>query len=356
MSTRLVPAILSGGSGTRLWPLSTDAEPKQFHALASDLTMIQDTALRLAAGHADLEVLAPLVIGNRRHGDLIESQLAQAGVAPAAVILEPFGRNSAAAAAISALWADETAPGALVLLMSADHVIPDTEGFAATVARAASAAAEHIVIFGVEPTRPETGYGYIQSGEALGAGVSRVVRFAEKPDLVTAQAYIAGGDYLWNAGIFLFSPAVFLAEMDRHAPDVAAASRAAYAAARRQGAAISLEEPSFGAVPSISLDYALMEKTAKAAVTPIGVDWADVGSWSELWRMGPQDADGNLARGDASLIDTTDCIVWSKGVHVGTIGVSDLIIVATENAVIVLPKSRAQEVKALVERFKAARK
>jgi len=315
--------------------------------------MIQDTVRRLAAGSDGLEVLSPLIIGNRRHEALIEDQMAAIGVAPAGVVLEPFGRNSAAAAAMAALLALEIDQGALVLLMSADALIADPEAFAATIARSCAAAAENIVLFGVEPTGPETGFGYIQAGDPLGAGVSRVKRFAEKPDLATAQAYLDSGDYLWNAGIFLYSPQVFMAELDLHAPEVANASRAAFAAATRRGRVVELDEEVFAKTPSISVDYAVMEKTARAAVAPLGTAWADIGSWSELWRLGPHTAEGNVTRGDPLLIDTRDCVVWSQGRTVGAVGVSDLIIVATDDAVIVLPKSRAQDVKLLVEQLKA---
>lgn len=354
MTIRLIPAVLSGGSGTRLWPLSTEAMPKQFHALGSHETMIQATVRRLAAGTEGLDVLAPLVIGNRRHGAMIEQQLGAVGVTPGGVVLEPFGRNSAAAAGIAALLAQEIDPGALVLLMSADAMIEDSEGFARTIARAAPVALDdHIVLFGVEPTHPETGYGYIQAGEPIAAGVSRVQRFAEKPNATTAQAYIDSGDYLWNAGIFLFSPAMFLRELDAHAPDVASACRHAFATARRRGTVVDLDDDAFARVPSISVDYAVMERTARAAVTPIGVPWADIGSWSELWRLSPRSEQGNVARGETVIIETTDSVVWSQGRTVGVIGVADLIIVATEDAVIVLPKHRAQDVKLLVEQVKA---
>jgi mannose-1-phosphate guanylyltransferase/mannose-6-phosphate isomerase len=349
---KLIPAVMSGGSGTRLWPLSTDKKPKQFHALGSHRSLIQDSILRLQAAPG-LEVCDPILICNRRHCDDVEAQLHSLGRAAASLVLEPFGRNTAAVAAIAALLAEAQDPDAMVLLMPADHVIEDSAGFSATVAAAASAAREHIVTFGVEPTAPETGYGYIEGGEVIQGAVRKVVRFAEKPDLKTAEGYLATGRYLWNAGIFLFSPAVLLAEMQRHAPDVMTASRLSLDKARRTGAVIDLDETAFAACPSISIDYALMERTDRAAVAPIGVDWADVGSWSELWRLGPRDEAGNYVHGDALLIDTTDTLVWADSKLVGAIGVSDLIIVQTEDAVIILPKSRAQDVKLLVEQVKA---
>jgi mannose-1-phosphate guanylyltransferase/mannose-6-phosphate isomerase len=354
VSLKLIPAVMSGGSGTRLWPLSTDDAPKQFHALGSDQTLIQDSIERLVAVPG-LQPMDPILICNRRHADVVDRQLAQMGRTAAAVVLEPFGRNTAAVAAIAALLGRETDPDALVLLMPADHVIADTQAFSATIARASPVARTHIVVFGVEPTAPETGYGYIESGETIDGAVRRVVRFAEKPDMETAKAYLAGRRHLWNAGIFLFSPAVLLGEMERFAPEVLEASRQSLGKARRAGSVVDLDETAFAACPSISIDYALMEKTDRAAVAPIGADWADVGSWSELWRLGPHDERDNFVHGDALLIDTDDTLVWADSKTVGVIGVKDLIIVQTEEAVIVLPKSRAQDVKLLVEQVKARR-
>jgi mannose-1-phosphate guanylyltransferase / mannose-6-phosphate isomerase len=351
VTIRVIPAVMSGGSGTRLWPLSTSALPKQFHALGSPHSMIEETVRRLDAAAA-LEVAPPLIICNRAHGERVLG-LKGVGDKVAAVVLEPFGRNTAAVAAIAALLAEETDPDALVLLMPADHVIQDAAGFAETIARSAPVARERIVTFGVDPTAPETGYGYIQSGSDLGHGVREVVRFAEKPDLQTAERYLSEGVYLWNAGIFLFSPRVMLDELRRHAPEVAATSAEALKAARRDGILVDLPDDAFAKVPSISIDYAVMEQTDRAAVAPIGVDWADVGSWSELWRLGPRNADGNFIKGEPLLIDAKDCLVWSEGRTVGAIGVEGLIIVATDEAVIVLPKERAQDVKLLVERHKA---
>jgi mannose-1-phosphate guanylyltransferase/mannose-1-phosphate guanylyltransferase/mannose-6-phosphate isomerase len=353
MTVRLLPAILSGGSGTRLWPLSTEAEPKQFHALCSDQTMLQDTLRRLAAASADIDVLPPILICSDRHRAAATEQMREIAVHPAAIVLEPMGRNSAPAAVAAARLALEVDPDALVILMAADHHIADSAGFAEAVARACASARENIVTFGVAPTRPETGYGYIEGGEPLDGPVRKVVRFAEKPDLATAEAYVADGRHLWNAGIFLFSPQVLLAEMERFAPDVVAATDLALARARRDGATIALDAEAFGRCPSISIDYAVMEKTDRAAVTPIGVDWADVGSWSELWRLGPRDGQGNFLKGDALVIDASDTLVWAASRTVGVIGVKDLVVVETEEAVLVLPRDRAQDVKLLVEQIKA---
>jgi mannose-1-phosphate guanylyltransferase/mannose-6-phosphate isomerase len=352
LKQKLIPAVMSGGSGTRLWPLSTEDSPKQFHALGSQQTLIQASIARLEPVPG-LELADPILICNRRHAGAVGEQLAQMRRTAAAIVLEPFGRNTAAVAAVAALVAWNADPEALVLLMPADHVIPDASGFSATIAAAARLARDHIVVFGVDPTGPETGYGYIEGGEVIEGVMRRVVRFAEKPNLQTAQAYVQSGRYLWNAGIFLFSPAVLLHEMRRHAPKVLQAAEAAVDRGRRSGATLDLDEAAFATCPSISIDYAVMEKTDRAAVAPIGVAWADVGSWSELWRLGPLDAQGNFVRGDALLIDTEDSLVWASTKTVGAIGLKDMIIVQTEEAIIVLPKSRAQDVKQLVERVKA---
>jgi mannose-1-phosphate guanylyltransferase/mannose-6-phosphate isomerase len=353
MTLRLIPVVLSGGSGTRLWPLSTDAVPKQFHALGSDRTLLQDTVRRFTAAGAGVSVLPPMVICSARHRRQVAEQLLQIGVHPSAVVLEPMGRNSAPAAVVAARLAEAADPEALVILMAADHRIADSAGFSEAVVRAAKAAQDHIVTFGVRPTSPETGYGYIEGGEMIDPPVRKVARFAEKPDLATAKTYVADGRHLWNAGIFLFKPSVLLAEMERHAPEVLRAADAALAAARRDGVNIELNPDTFAQCPSISIDYAVMERTDRAAVTPIGVDWADIGSWSELWRLGPRDGLENFVKGDALLIDTEDSLVWAGSRTVGVIGLRDVVVVETEGAVVVLPRSRAQDVKLLVERIKA---
>jgi mannose-1-phosphate guanylyltransferase/mannose-1-phosphate guanylyltransferase/mannose-6-phosphate isomerase len=298
-------------------------------------------------------VLPPILICSERHHETVSEQMLEIAVHPSAIVLEPMGRNSAPAAVAAARLAHEIDPDALVILMAADHHIGDSAGFSEAVARAYETAQEHIVTFGVAPTGPETGYGYIEGGDEIDGPVRKVVRFAEKPDLATAQAYVAGGRHLWNAGIFLFSPKVLLAEMERFEPEVVAGVDLALARGRRVGPAITLDAEAFRQCPSISIDYAVMEKTSRAAVTPIGVPWADVGSWSELWRLGPRDGQGNFLKGDALVIDAEDSLVWAGSRTVGVIGVKDLVVVETDTAVLVLPRERAQDVKLLVERIKA---
>jgi mannose-1-phosphate guanylyltransferase/mannose-6-phosphate isomerase len=345
---KILPVIMSGGSGTRLWPLSTEERPKQFHALASELTMIQDTVLRFGE-HERIDFLPPLIICNLRHGPLVSRQLRVLGVEAAAIIQEPFGRNTASVAAIAADWASEHAPGALVLLLPADHVVLDCDGFRAAIEHALAAAQDHIVTFGIDPTGPETGYGYIQSGEALYEGAFRVARFVEKPSREVAQAYLEDGGYSWNAGIFLFQPQTFLSEARRLCPQVLDAALAALKAGAHDGPVITLNEAAFAACPSEPIDTAVMEKTDKAAVVPCSVGWADVGSWSEIWRQGPLDENDNLLRGDVLSLESDNSLLWSDGPSISVIGLSDLIVIATQDHVMVLPKRRAQDVKKIVE-------
>jgi mannose-1-phosphate guanylyltransferase/mannose-6-phosphate isomerase len=347
----IVPVVMSGGSGTRLWPLSTEDAPKQFHPLGSARTMLQDTVLRLRA-HPTIAFAPPIVVCNRRHRALVQAQLRAIGIEPSAIVLEPFGRNTAAVAVIAAELAAALHLGMRVLLMPADHVIADEAAFAGAISRGALAK-DRIVTFGIEPASPHTGYGYIQRGDRLGDGVFKVVRFAEKPSKATAEAYLAQGGYYWNSGIFLFAPKVMLAEFGVHRPDILHAATAALAGARRAGVIIDLPDDLFAKVPSESLDVAVMEATRLAAVAPCDAGWADVGSWGELWRLGPHDGQGNRAHGDAVMLDTHDSLVWAEGVTVGVVGLKDMIVVAAHGAVLVLPRSRAESVKSVVEQLKA---
>ncbi len=345
---KIIPVIMSGGSGTRLWPLSTEAQPKQFHALAGDLTMLQATVQRIRSG-ADVAFLDPIVICNRRHEALVLAQLKALDVTPAAVVLEPFGRNTAAVAVVAALAAAAVDPEAKVLLLPADHLIADEAAFRAAVARGA-AVEGRLVTFGIEPTAPETGYGYIQRGEPSGDQVFAVARFAEKPSLAVAQAYLSDGGYYWNGGIFLFPPEVLLSEMSTFRPDILTATTAAMSGAeRRDGVVIALTDALFAQVPSESVDIAIMERTRLAVVAPCDAGWADIGSWGELWRLGERDAADNLVRGAAAVLDTRDSLIWSQDATVAVIGMTDVLVVAAGGAVIVLPKSRAQDVKTLVQ-------
>jgi len=342
---------MSGGSGTRLWPLSTPEKPKQFHALASEQTMLQETCGRMADEHG-LVFLPPIVICSAQHVDEVRAQLDAIGVVPGAIVLEPCARNTAAVAAVAARLTAELYPDALTLLLPADHIMRDPSAFRAAVARAAPVAVDRIVTFGIEPERPETGYGYIQRAEALAVGVYAVAQFTEKPNFELAHAYLAEGGYDWNAGIFLFSGQVMAAEMDRHCPAILESATAALTAATRKGAVIWLDREIFSQTPSESIDIAVMEPTDRAAVTPCSAGWADVGSWSELWRLMEGDAHGNVLQGDAVAVDTWGSYVQGDGLTVAVVGLTDIIVVASQGAVVVLPKARSQDVKALVDGVK----
>lgn len=350
MSTKIIPVIMSGGSGTRLWPLSTPTAPKQFHALATANSMIQETALRLVGD----EYLAPVAICGRGHCDLVALQLGQINKAPQAVILEPFGRNTAAVAAMAALSGQESDPDALVLLVPADHVISKPQAFHEAVMAAVETAKSRIVTFGITPARPETGFGYIERGAALSDGIFEIKKFWEKPDLATATTYIEGGRHDWNAGIFLFSPEVMLEELSLYAPEVLAACVDAYKRARRDGVIINLDEEAFGQVPSISIDYAVMEHTRRSAVIPCDIGWADVGGFAELWRLGEKDTSANHVKGAAILIDAENCLIRNDaGPVVAVIGLSDIMVISTPSGILVAPLSRAQDVKKAAEAAKA---
>ena len=338
------PVIMSGGSGTRLWPLSRRAKPKQFLNLAGEKSLFQETALRLC-GEGDA-FSPPLVIAGRDHGALVREQLRDVDMAAAEIILEPCPRNTAAVAAVAALWAARHAPDALILLCPADHHIEDAPGFRRAVAQGASvASAGGIVTFGIKPTHAHTGYGYIQQAEKVDKSVFRVASFREKPDQATAQSYLDGGGFFWNAGIFLFSAAGMIDVMGRCAPGILKGAEAALEASADCEGARLLDPDLFAACPSDSIDYAVMEKTDKAAViAPVDVGWNDIGSWTEA-ASDPESA-GHM------LEDCRNLIVRSDGPVIGAVGVDDLIIVATGDAVLVARKDNAQDVKKLVEELK----
>ncbi|HYC02575.1 MAG TPA: mannose-1-phosphate guanylyltransferase/mannose-6-phosphate isomerase [Azospirillaceae bacterium] len=348
----IMPVLLSGGAGSRLWPLSREDRPKQLLPLCGERTMIQDTALRVAAAE---RFRAPLVICNGAHRDAIEAQLAEAGIAPAAVALEPMGRNTAPAVAAVAVLAAEIDPEALLLVLPADHFIRDTDAFLAAVSTAEKAAAAgNLVTFGITPDRPETGYGYIRRGGDLTGvpGAYRVAEFAEKPDRAKAESFLASGEYSWNSGMFLFPVGVLLAELERHAPDVLAAAQAAVRAGRRDGAVLALDADAFAQAPDISVDYAVMERTDRAAVVPAEMGWTDVGAWPALWDIAAKDGDGNAAAGDVMMVGSRGNLVRSDGMLTALIGVEDLVVVVTGDAVLVAHKDKAQEVKQIVSRLK----
>lgn len=348
----IVPVVLSGGTGTRLWPLSREAYPKQLLALAGAETLLQQTLARVAGqpGFA-----APVVIANAEHRFVIAEQARQAGIADVTIVLEPVGRNTAPAAAVAALMAVADDPDALILIMPADHVVQDPAAFRVAVETGtAAAAAGRLVLFGMRPDKPATGYGYIRRGDPLPglAGIDAVAGFVEKPDRPTAERYLASGDYLWNSGIFLLPAAAFIAELGRHAPDVLAAARGALEGAVRDLDFLRLAEAPFAAGPSISIDYAVMEKTDKAAVVPSEFGWSDVGSWSALWEIGTRDADDNLCVGDVVALETRGSYLRGEGRLVAALGVENLVVVATPDVVLVTRRDSDQKVSQLVAALK----
>ena len=349
----IVPVILSGGSGTRLWPVSRESFPKQLWPLLSDHSLMQDTVLRAQGPR----FAAPVVVCNQEHRFLIAEQLRAIGAAGARIVLEPVGRNSAPAIAAAALLVAEDDPGAVLWMMAADASIADT-GALLHALDAAAAAAEQgwIVTFGMKPAAPETGLGYIEAGAVLPGsdGVHRVVRFVEKPDAATAARFVADGRHLWNSGMFVFTAATLLREMETHAPAVLPPVRDAVAQRRTDLDFIRLAEAPFRACPSISLDYAVAEKTSHAAVVPADIGWSDVGSWSALWDLGAKDAAGNVANGDVVLEAAENCYVRSDGILTAVVGLKDAVVVVTGDAVLAMHRDHAQDVKTIVERLKAA--
>ena len=352
----LIPVILSGGSGTRLWPLSREQYPKQFLPLVGERTMIQDTALRLRGLEGAGAVGAPIVVCNEQHRFMVAEQLRAVGVTPGAIVLEPVGRNTAPAVAVAALAALASHPDSdsdpLLLVLPADHVIRDVTAFHRAVAAATGAArGGSLVTFGVVPGWAETGYGYIEKGTGAGAVVP-VARFVEKPDAARAAEFVASGRYLWNSGMFLLGARRYLEELGRFAPAIRAAAEGALAAAVRDLDFTRLPVDLFGASPSDSIDYAVMEKTSAAAVVPLDAGWSDVGSWSSLHDALPRDAQGNVTRGDVVAVESHDCLLYSSERLVATVGLDGHVVIETKDAVLVAPKSRVQDVKLLVSHLK----
>lgn len=332
--SKITPVILAGGSGTRLWPLSRSTRAKQFLPLLSERTMLGETIDRVTGDIFD----RTLIVGGAEQAERL-------GDYDAELVLEPFARNTAPAIALAAL---SLPADATMLVMPSDHVITDREAFHRAVARALPLALQGwLVTFGIEPDFPETGYGYIKSGEEAGDGLYFVERFVEKPDLATAKAYLAEGGYHWNGGIFLFTAGAYLEALDQHAPDVATACRKAVA---EEG---GIDADAFAGSPAISIDYAVMEKAKKVAVVPVSMGWSDIGSWDALYDIADKDAAGNSASRDGIAIDTESCLIRSDGPIVATIGVENLIVVATQDAVLVMPRGDSQRVKEAVEALKS---
>ena len=357
--------LLSGGSGTRLWPLSREAYPKQFLPLLGEHSLLQATWLRvrdLPGVGAPNVVDNLVVVANEEHRFMVAEQLRELGARADALILEPVGRNTAPAIAVAALRAMAEGEDPILLVLPSDHVIGDEAGFRAAVGAAlpvAESGGQHgrgaLVTFGIVPNAPETGYGYIlaKGSKATGGeGARPIERFVEKPDLATATAYLASGDYFWNSGMFLFRASRYLEELETFAPQILAQCRAAIAGATVDNDFLRLDRAAFEACPSDSIDYAVMEQTAHAFVLPIDVGWNDVGTWSALWQIAEQDADGNAHRGDVLAIDTRNTLAWSQGRLIALIGLDDMVVVDTDDALLVAHRDRVQDVKRIVAQIK----
>jgi mannose-1-phosphate guanylyltransferase / mannose-6-phosphate isomerase len=350
--SKLQPVLLSGGSGTRLWPLSREGYPKQFLPLVGDETMLQATWRRVA----DIAGAAPIVVANEDHRFLVAEQLRQVGAPKPDILLEPMGRNTAPAIALAALQAMHAGEDPLLLVLPSDHVVADANAFRDAV-REAAAAAEGgaLVTFGILPSAPETGFGYIEAEHAGSDGVRKVRRFVEKPDGATAQRYLDSGGYYWNSGMFLFRASVLLAELERFRPEIVAACRDAFAAAKRDGDFIRVDREAFARCPSDSIDYAVMENTDAAMVLPVDIGWNDIGSWSALWDVAARDEAGNAHHGDVIAVDSRNSYAYARRL-VALVGVDDLVVVETDDAVLVARKDRVQQVKDVVSQLKAAQR
>ena len=352
----IIPVILSGGSGTRLWPLSRESHPKQFLPLLGERSLLQMTWLRLR-GLAGMG--APLVVANEEHRFLVAEQLRQVDAEPSALILEPVGRNTAPAIAVAAMRAMAGGDDPVLLVLPSDHVITDEPGFRAAILQVLPAAeAGELVTFGIVPTASETGYGYIKAAPGAGpvGGVRPVQRFVEKPDAATAAHYLASGEYFWNSGMFAFRASRYLEELQRTRPQMVTAVREALDKASVDADFLRLDRDAFSASPSDSIDYAVMESTERAAVLPIDVGWNDVGSWSALWSVVDQDGDGNAHRGDVIARDCRNTLAMSDKRLVALIGLDDVVVVDTDDAVLVARRDRVQEVKDIVATLKQAKR
>jgi mannose-1-phosphate guanylyltransferase/mannose-6-phosphate isomerase len=353
-TTPIQPVIMAGGSGTRLWPLSRAAHPKQFLVLTDDnRSLFQQAAARLQALSApDLAVDGPLIIGNEEHRFLVLDQLREMNIAPAAVLLEPVGRNTAPALALAALQASEDGADPVLVVSPADQTVTDTPAFTAALQAAARAAAGGaIVVLGITPDRPETGYGYLKSGAAVGA--AQLLEFVEKPDLATAEAYVADGNYHWNSGLFVLKASVWLRALQAFRPDIHAACSAAWAGRQRDGDFVRPDKAAFAAVPAESIDYAVMERCPQSSafdvrMVPLDAGWSDLGAWDAVWQVAPKDAHGNAHVGDAVLQSSRNSLVHATSRLVSVVGLDDVVVIETPDAVLVTRRDHSQAVKEIV--------
>ncbi len=347
---KLLPVIMAGGSGTRLWPLSRELFPKQFLKLLEERSLFQETIKRLTG----LDHAKPIVICNEAHRFIVAEQLHDIGVEHGSIILEPVGRNTAPAIALATLKLLNDGQDPLLLVQAADHLINDTEAFHRAIDDAKFHAEDgRLVTFGIVPTAPETGYGYIHRGKALQNPGFQVSAFVEKPDLGAAEKYKASGEYYWNSGMFLFRASRYLEELEKFRPDIVAACKKSLEGATLDQDFFRIDQSAFVACPSDSIDYAVMEKTKEAVVVPLDAGWSDVGSWSALWDLDQKDDQGNACQGDTILQDTHNSLVHAESKLVAVIGLDDVAIIETKDAVLVASKEKAQDVKKIVERLKA---
>lgn len=346
----ILPVIMAGGTGSRLWPLSRDLMPKQFLKLDGDTTMLQATVQRLQG----LDALPPLVICNEEHRFIAAEQMRQINQLDHNIILEPVGRNTAPAIALAAMTAVKKGQDPLLLVLAADHIISDSEEFRQVVAQASEfAAADNLVTFGIVATGPETGYGYIKRGVEK-SGAYSVQQFVEKPDLATAKGYVSSGEYYWNSGMFIFKASIYLAELKQHRPDIYSACEQAMAEVDPDLDFIRVNKEAFLACPDDSIDYAVMEKTTKAVVVPLNAGWSDVGSWSSLWDVTAKDENNNVHKGDVLSVASKHNYVFAETGLVATVGLENIIVVQTKDAVLVAAKDKVQDVKSIVQQLKGA--
>lgn len=346
----ILPIILCGGTGSRLWPLSRDLMPKQFLKLDGNDTMLQTTVKRVIG----VQSLPPLIICNEEHRFIAAEQMRQINQLDHNIILEPVGRNTAPAIALAAMTAVKKGQDPLLLVLAADHIISDSQEFRQVVVQASElAAADNLVTFGIVATGPETGYGYIKRGTEK-SGAYSVQQFVEKPDLETAKSYVSSGEYYWNSGMFMFKASVYLAELKKHRPDIYSACEQAMAEVDPDLDFIRVNKEAFLACPDDSIDYAVMEKTTKAVVVPLNAGWSDVGSWSSLWDVTVKDENNNVHKGDVLSVASKDNYVFAETGLVATVGLENIIVVQTKDAVLVAAKDKVQDVKSIVQQLKSA--
>ena len=355
---KIFPVVMAGGSGTRLWPLSRKMFPKQFLPLTGELSMFQETLKRLYQHQSkDVSIEPPIIVCNEEHRFLVAEQLRKSGFGSSAIILEPAGKNTAPAVALAAQEVEslcKTADQPLLLVLAADHVIRDSKSFHSAIGKAAEAATHNkLATFGIVPRSPETGYGYIKSSK-ITDGLGEVEQFVEKPDSATAQGYLDSGNYYWNSGMFLFKANVYLQELTKHRPDIAQAVKTSYLNTTKDLDFTRVDKEAFLACPAESIDYAVMEKTDAAVVTPLDAGWSDVGSWSSLWEESEQDSNGNVLHGDVLAHEARNNLLFSENKLIAAIGVQDLVVVDTPDAVMVCTKDRVQDVKEIVKQLELA--